>query len=839
MKRLIVVLGSVAALSVTVAGAGCTELKACTSNADCVGAGVCEPTLKICYVPDDAGFLKSDAGDSGVDAGPPVPCGAQGCPEWQTCRPTGPATGVCVNVDIQPVAPGENSVLAGKALTPFKFQVTQWDGGVLERASIPVLTTGGGISGPTKLEKSGSVFQGDFTPANTGGRQSVTAGWAEVNSTISVNTEACNATCAEWQECRPTQDGGMCVSLDLQLAFVKPVGVTVGRNSSVPIKATVSRPDGGAAPDSVPFRTSNGLSGVLAKSASFETVIDGGDVGGDIEVVLGWEDGGTVVSGTYSVDLVPPVLSVTPAAAPVYPGDAGDFRPNDTIRAWRKDETIDVTVTSNSADLDPSTVVVTARHGSETALTLVGTPTDCGGAYCKVFSVDLSQVQMNAFADDVTLSATASDVRGNAMTVPASGAVRVTRWQWARRVSSTESVKSSPAIGKSGEIYVGLAGNDSGGLFSLPAGGAGGASTNEGPVESSPAIGQNAEGTEIVYYVTNEEPKGGSLRGGGQDCTTGGKITPRASVTILNDRMSSVMGVGIQADDTLAPMQSGSRLVGLQGSVCRYSTTYGLATVNSPGNFVASGDSVLWGDSTGKLRIANYSSVNSNFVVASETQSPGGVGIMNGLLLFELDGGMNVAGGGPGIGKLFAYEGSLATVLPWQPDYLETPTSGPILTTSGVVAAIQDHATAMQVQVLRVSPVTGKQLALTSVVVGSAFSGTQVPTPVAGAGGRLYVLDGSGLLAVFPQNFEAGALPIWTAGLPVGVAGTTSASPTIDCNRRKPATHTGILYFVTESGWLVSYIVDSKGLDTSAPWPKYAHDVRNTGNVGVAIEGCQ
>jgi len=100
----------------------------------------------------------------------------------------------------------------------------------------------------------------------------------------------------------------------------------------------------------------------------------------------------------------------------------------------------------------------------------------------------------------------------------------------------------------------------------------------------------------------------------------------------------------------------------------------------------------------------------------------------------------------------------------------------------------------------------------------------------------LYVLDDSGLLVVLPQSFGESASPTWTA--PAAIAGKTSASPTIDCNRRKPATHTGILYFVTENGWLVSYIVDSKGLDTTAPWPKYAHDIRNTGNPAVAIEAC-
>ena len=50
-------------------------------------------------------------------------------------------------------------------------------------------------------------------------------------------------------------------------------------------------------------------------------------------------------------------------------------------------------------------------------------------------------------------------------------------------------------------------------------------------------------------------------------------------------------------------------------------------------------------------------------------------------------------------------------------------------------------------------------------------------------------------------------------------------------------TSTGIFYFANGTGWLMAYIVDSAGLDTSAPWPKYQHDARNTGNTNVSL-GC-
>jgi hypothetical protein len=92
---------------------------------------------------------------------------------------------------------------------------------------------------------------------------------------------------------------------------------------------------------------------------------------------------------------------------------------------------------------------------------------------------------------------------------------------------------------------------------------------------------------------------------------------------------------------------------------------------------------------------------------------------------------------------------------------------------------------------------------------------------------------------VLPQSFPDGqATWTWGAPLPPSLATTVSASPTLTCNTRKPGTKTGVLSIATESGWLVTYLVDSRGLDPTAPWPKYGHDVRNTNNAATPIETC-
>jgi hypothetical protein len=65
---------------------------------------------------------------------------------------------------------------------------------------------------------------------------------------------------------------------------------------------------------------------------------------------------------------------------------------------------------------------------------------------------------------------------------------------------------------------------------------------------------------------------------------------------------------------------------------------------------------------------------------------------------------------------------------------------------------------------------------------------------------------------------------------------------TLDCNRQAEGSlasaFSGVLYAVTRDGKVHAIVVDSRGLDTSAPWPKYQHDARNTGNPATPITSC-
>ena len=72
--------------------------------------------------------------------------------------------------------------------------------------------------------------------------------------------------------------------------------------------------------------------------------------------------------------------------------------------------------------------------------------------------------------------------------------------------------------------------------------------------------------------------------------------------------------------------------------------------------------------------------------------------------------------------------------------------------------------------------------------------------------------------------------------------GRSEASPALDCSRGFDGTAIsaphGVLYVPSIDGKLYAFVVDSRGLDGSAPWPKYQHDSRNTGNPDTPLSSC-
>src|SRR5262249_829942 len=112
----------------------------------------------------------------------------------------------------------------------------------------------------------------------------------------------------------------------------------------------------------------------------------------------------------------------------------------------------------------------------------------------------------------------------------------------------------------------------------------------------------------------------------------------------------------------------------------------------------------------------------------------------------------------------------------------------------------------------------------------SQASGVVRGVPVLGANQFAYTLTSAG--TVEARNTEL--VVLWSAQ--ISTSSGFRASPTLDCARQGAAE--GVLYAGSDSGELVAVVVDSRGLDPTAPWPKYQHDVRNTGNPTTPIQSC-
>lgn len=105
-----------------------------------------------------------------------------------------------------------------------------------------------------------------------------------------------------------------------------------------------------------------------------------------------------------------------------------------------------------------------------------------------------------------------------------------------------------------------------------------------------------------------------------------------------------------------------------------------------------------------------------------------------------------------------------------------------------------------------------------------------------GAGGHVYT---AGALTGIIQARQPLEEVAWRfePGAPI------EASMNLDCARGSDggvATGMpGVLYAVTRSGNVHALIVDSPGLDPAAPWPRYQHDPRNTGNPTTPLPRCE
>jgi hypothetical protein len=403
----------------------------------------------------------------------------------------------------------------------------------------------------------------------------------------------------------------------------------------------------------------------------------------------------------------------------------------------------------------------------------------------------------------------------------------ITRQRWV--FDSGGGIKGSPAVGPSQAVYFATIGAG-GSVFAVnPDGTLAREWAGFGSVEASPAVGVSPD--ELVYVAGADAGVNAFLYAlSGVD---GGVVMKwgATDTTPLNASFEGAVGLGTTAAGApsadyetaiaLADYMNG-HIVGLRPKAdlplqpSGPSTGAGVPTPVTEMAFV--GLNVFYAESNGELR--SLSHVGGNFTANSAWSGPGRA----------LVGGGGQAVAGPAFDGLRAIgavqsraiaavdsvDGGLTNAFP-----ASGATAAPGIP---VVGATNVYAGMTLVG----GPVLLKGNAGVpgGDVVTMQTSAQISAAPVLGDGDWIYTADSAGLLQAWQQSDFT---PHWSKQL----EGTVSASPNLACG--SAAGHPGTLYVATEAGKLYSIVVDSHGLDSSAPWPKYQHDARNTGNPATML----
>src|SRR6516162_5906297 len=230
-------------------------------------------------------------------------------------------------------------------------------------------------------------------------------------------------------------------------------------------------------------------------------------------------NGGTCDPGTKTCvaagnpnDKTPPVFSIVVKGAPVLQDTAtlteyDQGWPDGGREAFRRDESVQVTVTSVDQDVDAGSVkllVYGVSGNPGTALDVQLAP--CASAnpaaanpFCRVGTVQLAPLPFEAFRAVVPLEVSGADLSNNVGTADAG--VNVTRWKW--RYSAGAPIYTTPAIADDGTIVFGTSDGGSGSLYALTSSGSEvWAPTELGPMKASPLLGTANAGHQTIYAAT-------------------------------------------------------------------------------------------------------------------------------------------------------------------------------------------------------------------------------------------------------------------------------------------------------------------------------------------------
>lgn len=632
--------------------------------------------------------------------------------------------------------------------------------------------------------------------------------------------------CADYEECEPTADGGRCVSANLMLTWSNPTDGTTFNMATVSGTVSIARGDGGAVTfTSLPV--SGAMGGAFTRAGGAFTgtlLLPGAD--GDKTFVAGWPDAGVSRTLTIRKDTTPPSVALYVEPAPTRLAHELDL---DGTNRWKKSEAA-LVQTESTED-----VPILATDFTTAA---VATGTGCARAcaatrFCRCFSVDLTQQVLDGGVGVVPVAlGPIPDAVGN-VSAPVSADVAVTRLKWTRDIGVAPNVPPTAiAITSSGVVVAGTSAGITGNSYRLVAVEPDGILRWEKTSTTASITAGPLAGGQTVYVATSNGVDSAIERlhavDGGVDMprcgNLGGGLAFEGDLALAGSGATEVaVGVRNNAPPVLLSATSsclGGPVMGLSGR----------PTV------VVTGDEAL---------VAGASSAPV-FKFSGAATLPTAAGSASTMTLFPSNlfaiGTTLVGGGGPTVGGVFAVVNPVGSSLSGSTTNATAGAPGGPAVVGGTAATPRvfygDNA-----GVLRGTPLVG----LNPVSFGAGVAAPSVGTTLAdraavvGAGSWVYVAGNDGVLRAISWGVGGpGGGWQWSGLLP---ATTRISQLNLDVDRsstgkRCDAGRPGVLYVSAVQGSnarLYAVLVESQGVDGTAPWPRHQHDPANTGNAQTPL----
>lgn len=477
-------------------------------------------------------------------------------------------------------------------------------------------------------------------------------------------------------------------------------------------------------------------------------------------------------------------------------------------------------------DAGPATAVAGGTDGCD------------GGAWCGTAELDLASPAMLEFRSAFQVYVTGRDLadnEGTGQSETGDSHARVTRWKWESGTGGG-AILSPPAIDEDGTLIVGYAGVPGLRAHRPQDGTVRATESTAGPIWSSPVLGSASAGEAPVFVVIDVSgkpaarafhwvPANDAFADGGAPC-------PQTGVTAASLNVSGAYArTGPDGGEDTFFFALNEELFSYRprnGPIPCFAAPIGAAVGDGQGVSARSGTSpeapmiLFFGESAGRVRIFYYF-----------------MGILTSGVGFQLPGASRTR-------RIVVAKGTSAAGATQPGTYLfSVPDTGVADGGAWVLEAPFPTQDAIQLRDGRLVAGTADgglfsafEGADAGVLDSTGSTDPVTSAPAAGEDGTLYVLVGDSPKATRLVALDGQFRRLWAADLGPNVVSRSSV--TLDCTRDpqgRPVTGApGVAYLGTDDGRLIAVVVDSRGLDVDAPWPKLHRDPRNTANAATSME---